>query len=253
MVTLLRKTCALGFLAALLVHQAPAFAASSVTIWPVNPVLGRDSEASALWLENNDRKPVLLQIRVFRWTQAQGDDRYDEQSDIIASPPMATVQPGTRQLIRLMRTGGNNHDSEAAYRVLIDEIPTPDAQPNAIAGASQIAIQLRYSIPLFVYGANAPADAANPSMSSDLKEKPHLIARLEHRNGHTMLVVSNTGSIHAKLSRVSLGHTQMATGLLGYVLPGCEMAWPLPTGAASGALQAFINDSRMSETIPLRL
>ncbi|WP_122049091.1 molecular chaperone [Asaia bogorensis] len=253
MVTPLRKACAFGLLALLLTRQAPAWGASSVTIWPVNPLLGRDVEASALWLENNDHKPVLLQIRVFRWTQDQGEDHYDDQTDIIASPPMSSVQPGTRQLIRLMRTGDKHADVETAYRVLIDEIPTPDAQQDTTRSASRIAIQLRYSIPLFVYGTRAADDAANPALSSDMKTKPILLAHLDHRNGRARLMIRNDGSIHARLSKVTLGHTSISAGLLGYILPGQEMAWPLPAGVSTGPLQALINDSRMIETIPLRL
>ena len=33
-------------------------AASSVLIWPIDPVLEADQQASALWLENRDSEPA---------------------------------------------------------------------------------------------------------------------------------------------------------------------------------------------------
>ena len=44
-------------------------AASSVLIWPIDPVLEADQQASALWLENRGTETANLQIRVFAWSQ----------------------------------------------------------------------------------------------------------------------------------------------------------------------------------------
>jgi len=44
-----------------------ALAASSILIWPIDPVLEADQQASALWLENRGDTPANLQVRVFAW------------------------------------------------------------------------------------------------------------------------------------------------------------------------------------------
>lgn len=248
MVTVLRLLFFLGLVVIYLVPKE-ARAASAVTIWPVNPVLGGAAQAAALWLENNDHHNVLLQIRVFRWTQDSAGDQYADQTNIVASPPMASVAPGARQLIRLIRGGTMSSDVEAAYRIIIDEIPTQESQQAAVKSGPQIAIQIRYSVPFFVYGAHTPAGAGAPTMVSDIKERPTLHWHIETRNGQRFLAVTNTSQIHAQLSQVSLGERTVSAGMLGYVLPGRTMEWPLAANASGGTLQAVINGGPKRETI----
>ncbi|MEA3168872.1 MAG: fimbrial chaperone protein, partial [Pseudomonas sp.] len=52
-----------------------AQAASSVLIWPIDPVLEADQQASALWLENRGTETANLQIRVFAWSQSGFDEQ----------------------------------------------------------------------------------------------------------------------------------------------------------------------------------
>lgn len=62
-----------------------------------------------------------------------------------------TIQPGGRQLIRLMRLRSTAPHQEDAYRIVIDEIPgvmTPQKQKNN-AG---LIMRMRYVLPLFLYG-----------------------------------------------------------------------------------------------------
>ncbi|MBF4190273.1 molecular chaperone, partial [Serratia ureilytica] len=53
----------------LLAGQPQAFAAASILIWPIDPVIEDNQQATALWLENRDSKPVYMQIRVLGWQQ----------------------------------------------------------------------------------------------------------------------------------------------------------------------------------------
>src|SRR5476649_1937886 len=106
-----------------------AQAASSVLIWPIDPVLEADQQASALWLENRGTETANLQIRVFAWTQSGFDEQYQNQRDVIGSPPVAKIEPGQKQLVRLTRTRDVPPGQEQAYRIIIDEIPAAKA-PN---------------------------------------------------------------------------------------------------------------------------
>lgn len=51
------------------VASSPLYAASSVLIWPIDPVINSHEKATALWLENKDSQPVYMQIRVLGWQQ----------------------------------------------------------------------------------------------------------------------------------------------------------------------------------------
>ena len=77
-----------------------AHAASSVLIWPIDPVLEADQQASALWLENRGTETANLQIRVFGWSQNGYEEQYQNQRDVIGSPPVAKIEPGQKQLVR---------------------------------------------------------------------------------------------------------------------------------------------------------
>lgn len=63
-------------LAMVLLGAAKVQAASSVLIWPIDPVLEADQQASALWLENRGNETANLQIRVFAWSQSGFNDQY---------------------------------------------------------------------------------------------------------------------------------------------------------------------------------
>lgn len=54
-----------GLIGALWLASLPAGAATSVLIWPIDPVLEADQKAGALWLENRGTAPANLQVRVF--------------------------------------------------------------------------------------------------------------------------------------------------------------------------------------------
>lgn len=230
-----------------------AGAASSVLIWPINPLIEADQKAVALWLENRGQAPVNLQVRVMNWQQAGFEDRLDAQREVIGSPPVVTIAPGKRQMIRLMAMQAPPPGVQQAYRVLIDEMLDNDAAADPQLG---VKFQMRYSIPLFVFGTGAAPEGDRGPAGDGLKTlAPQLSYRVQQQGAVRYLLVRNDGAAHARLSavRFSRGGQQqvVAEGLLGYVLPGAEMRWPLPAGVnAEGAtLQAMVNERSEPVTI----
>ncbi|WP_336962843.1 molecular chaperone [Sphingobium aquiterrae] len=218
-----------------------AHAGASLRIWPIDPVIEADRSSGALWLENPGDAPALIQVRLFGWTQAQGEDVYDGQPAVVASPPVVSIPPKARQLVRLSNMLGVRPAGESAFRIVIDEIPVDPTSPGAADARSPatppreahaIKFQMRYSIPLFVYGGQprrnggggAPASAAGATLRCALVE----------RAGRTFVQIRNSGPSHARLVDVHFAPpgraAPLAEGLLGYVLAGSSMAWPLPAG-----------------------
>ena len=150
-----RRFWVAGFIGLAAFGAGDAQAASSVLIWPIDPVLEADQQASALWLENRGSETASLQIRVFAWSQSGFDEQYQNQRDVIGSPPVAKIEPGQKQLVRLTRTKEVPPGQELAYRIIIDEIPAAAPEAPAADGktAAAIRFQMRYSVPLFAYGA----------------------------------------------------------------------------------------------------
>lgn len=218
-------------------HPVAAQQPGSILIWPVNPVIEGDARAAALWLENPGKTPVTLQVRVYAWAQLDGRDAYAPQDEILGTPPIVSIQPGERQLVRLTRTTPPPTIAEKPYRVIVDEIPTGNG--TAAPGAA-VSFRMRYSLPLFSY-AKTPARKGKPTVPP-----PALGWRTGSDADGRFLEIRNSGAGHARLTDVafagSAGRSVVAEGLFGYVLPGATMRWPLPSGTkASGELVAAVN------------
>lgn len=231
-----------------------ARAASSIMIWPVDPVIEDGQRATALWLENRGTNNASLQIRVLGWSQSGTSENFTEQEQVIASPPLAVIPAGQRQLVRIMNTGPVPEGRELPFRILVDELPDPEntsdsAQPTTGGSAIGVKLQIRYSLPLFVHGKGIwtrpnparPRDAATAA-------RPALQWRATQEGNAHYLVIRNTGNAHARLTQVQWVQGERSTpinpGLLGYVLPGTEMRWLLASPPPSGAVpEARVNGS----------
>ena len=249
---------ALFLLGGLCLGGSPAQAQTSVMIWPLDPVIEDDQRAGALWLENRGTRAVSLQVRVLSWSQAGNEEHYDSQDAVQPSPPVATIQPGQRQMVRLMKTQGPAEGVEAAYRILVDELPPVDTatgMESADASSMGIKLQIRYSVPLFVSGKNhwtkPRPDRKRETASAT---QPTLSWRTERVGDEHFLVVRNRGAAHARLTAVQWtrgsDHQVINAGLLGYALAHSQMRWRLAAAPPSGyALQARINTNEASEEL----
>jgi fimbrial chaperone protein len=206
---------------------APAAHAATLQISPVMVDLPADANATGITLRNPGDKPLFGQVRVFRWDQANGDDTLTPTQDLVASPPLIQIAGHADQLVRLVRTTPAPASAEQGYRVLIDELPEPDA-----ATTSGVTIRLRYSVPVFV---EPPTDVGQPKLTW----------HLQRADQSWLLRIDNTGRKRAQIAGVQLvdsaGNTYpINKGLLGYALAGRDHHWPvaLPANAnLSGPLK----------------
>lgn len=240
-----------------ILNLSTVYAASSILVWPVYQVIESDQNGSALWLENRGAAPVRLQIRVFSWRQENFNEVYADQTNVVISPPFATIAPGQKQLIRLLRKTPIPARTEQAYRIIIDEVPSFLAQPKQTDKLSVgLQLQMRYLLPLFVDGEELWTDQrSDRQRDSSTATKPILRWNLHTVAGKPYLQIHNSGIVHARLSNVfwstkgqsSRAVKTMTNGFLGYVLPGKTMRWPLPDGGripnAGDQLNAQIADN----------
>jgi fimbrial chaperone protein len=230
-----RSGAAAGLLACM-----QAAAASNVLIWPIDPWLAEDANAAELWIQNQGTEATTMQVRVVGWQQEGGHERYQQQQDVVASPPIVKIEGGSKQLIRLIKQKTAPAGRELAYRIVVDEIPQPTDSGRPQMG---LKLQMRYSIPLFSYGAGI---ATQKAASNHANTDPQKLAwRVINDNGKPALQIDNRGNVHVRLSKVSVrqGGQQrvLADGLMGYVLANSERAWPLPA--------SFTHPTHLSATI----
>ncbi len=205
-------------------------AANSLMIWPVDPVINPEEKASELWLENHGNASTIMQVRIFAWQQRDNQEQYQTQQQVVASPPMVRLEPGQKQLVRLIKQSAPAAGQESAYRIVLDEIPVPRTPGENQAGLN---FQMRYSVPLFVYGNGLTRDRATPGLSW----------REVSSGNKRWLELTNNGNGHARLSDVKVGGTTLGNGLFGYVLAQSSQRWPV-THALRGELTARVNKSQ---------
>lgn len=217
-----------GFALACLLAAAFDASASGLQIAPTSLEMASAGPAQALWLTNTGDHELRAQVRAYTWSQTAGKDALDPTQAIVASPPMLTVPPGGRQLVRVIRTGQDTAPGERTYRLLVDELPLEAAKGTGVQYV------LRYSVPVFVGVSGKPSLKWSGTPGHDALE----------------LTVSNTGTAHAQISEVNLvqpgaAPVAIVPGLLGYVLPGATMHWTiaLPAGAnaTNASLKALVN------------
>ena len=226
---LFRRVCLVSLLGVTAIAANEARAAATILLWPIDPWLSADAKATELWIQNQGNSATTMQVRIVRWKQEGGYERYTAQQDVVASPPIVTIGKGSKQLIRLIKQGSIPMGVEQAYRIIVDEIPQPDAKADPTIG---LKLQMRYSIPLFVYGQGIPTIPEGAHHA--FVETKNLSWRVTQEGGHPALEVRNKGDVHVRLSQVALEQggqkRTVADGLLGYVLPNSTRSWPIPTG-----------------------
>lgn len=244
------RRLALACAAAWLCCAGPSARASGLQVSPTSLTLAPGRNADGLWLGNTGEQTLHAQVRVLHWTQQGGEEQLTPSQGLVASPPMIELAPGARQLVRVIRTAPAQGPHEDAYRVLVDELPLSPAstRPPAQEADDQRGLRfvLRYSVPVFL----SPPGDAQPA--------PQLLGRLLEDAGRRVLEIANRGGAHAQLGNLvrvdAQGRrTELVPGLVGYVLAGSTMRWPLapdaPPLAPGDRLSSRINGAPDEQTL----
>jgi len=216
--------------------------AASIGVAPTLLDVKRGESVAGLRVRNGDAgKAVSVQVRVVRWRQDASGNVYEPAEGVVASPPVTRIAPGAENLIRIVRTAKEAVAGEESYRVLVDELPDPDA-----AQAGVVSILIRQSVPLFFSSPKATpaqpqwrisriAAQTTPSPPTPLPQAgegsvgkhdspPPLPQMGEGGAAYSWRVtVTNTGDKRLRLADLVLrdaNGTQVAVrpGLVGYVL-----------------------------------
>jgi fimbrial chaperone protein len=213
--------------------------ATGLQVAPTMLSLSAAHSAHGHGLSNTGAEPMHAPVRVYAWAQEGGEDRLTPSRALIASPPMVQLEAGARQLVRVIRAGAPPAATEEAFRLIVDELPLDAPVAGGADGApatdaTALKFVLRYSVPIFV----EPATPGSPELAGKFLggEQP-------------LLEVRNTGTRHAQLATLAIdapGHREeLVPGLLGYVLAGQTMRWPLKISsvelARGGNLQVKVN------------
>jgi fimbrial chaperone protein len=190
----------------------PAFAAA-LRVEPVLVEVFAPGAAAALTLHNGDASEVNVQIRVFRWSQANGKETLEPTADVAISPPAAKLAPHGEQVVRIVRVGKQPLQTEESYRIFVDQLPRYEGKSRGTVN-----LLVRQSIPAFF----SPSPGREPSLAWSLV----------HDGGKLVLSARNAGPRRARISSLTLTaagkSVSFGNGLVGYALADSTMSWVVP-------------------------
>jgi fimbrial chaperone protein len=192
---------------------APA-SASTFNISPIRAELAAGHRTEALTITNAEDNPVVVQIRVVRWSQTNGIEDLVDTRELLATPPVLQIPANSQQIIRVALRRDPDPAQELTYRVIFEEVP--QAAPKDFTG---LRVALRLSIPIFVAPAHGKANA-------DLAWASRWLP-----NGQLELAATNNGSGHLQITDFEAQFPGSLMPLRGvtskYVLPGSRISWTL--------------------------
>jgi len=225
----MRSTLAKTAVAALLL--AVAYSPAKAGSLQVEPVLldvtSAGAAASTLTLHNAGTTPINAQVRVFRWSLVNGEEKLEPTDDVAASPPVMTLAPNAKNIVRIIRQSKQPVAGEESYRLLVDQLPDLSKQKN---GA--VTLMVRYSIPVF-FGA---ANKKSPTLAWSVAVKGDKVTLSAHNTGDRRLRISALTLRDANGRSISLG-----SGLAGYALGQSTKSWTVPGHGFSAQGSASIS------------
>lgn len=189
--------------------------AGSFQVNPIRVDLTAANRSVALSVTNTGTEAVVVQANVMNWSQEQGRDVLTPTTEVIISPPIATIPAGKEQIIRVGLRRAPDAQRELSYRLFLQEVPPPP-QP----GFQGLQVALRIGLPVFVQPKEGPARAA-------------LVWHASLKDENTIhLTLQNQGTGHIQISDLELSLPDgtepiAAQGGLAYVLPGQSHGWDL--------------------------
>jgi fimbrial chaperone protein len=207
----MRMYMSAGVAAALLMPLPELAEAASLQVAPVILEIPAPGASATIKLRNEGTTALNAQVRVFRWTQVNGEEKLEPTDAVVASPPIISLAGKSDYVVRVVRLSKQPIASSETYRLLVDELPDPARQRHGT-----VAIVLRYSIPVFFYSAQAAA--------------PKLAWSTSQRGGQVFVTATNDGDRHVRLADLKLDAGQgrsiaFGSGLAGYVLGHSSMRW----------------------------
>ncbi len=222
-------------LAGLHFSTAPSSAAS-LRVSPVLIDLNAPTAASSVQIWNDAKRPINVQVRIFRWSQSNGVDTYTPATDVAVSPPISQLKPGSENMVRVVRTSKRPVRAEESYRLIVDELPNAAQQKSGT-----VKLVIRHSIPVFF----SPPENKGADVAWNVQKK----------SGGYQVTLNNKGDKRMRVADLALqskGGAAVAQhpGLVGYVLGKSSVSWFIP-GTRNSQSGGPLTISAQSDTGPI--
>ena len=187
--------------------------AGAFGVSPIRVDLDPGSRTGLVTVSNDDERKLYFQLKLFEWKQSpSGEDLLAESSDLIFFPQILTVEPKEKRLVRV-GIKAPHAGPERAFRLFIEELPDPNEAPG---GGAQIAVRLRFGVPIFLSGGKGEA----------LPE----VGAVDTSKGLIRVAIRNTGTRQIRFEEVTAraGDKVVSRSAGWYVFPGSTRSFSLP-------------------------
>ena len=128
---------------AALVVPLDVVSAASIRVAPISVHAPAGGNTTSVRLWNDDRRAVGVQVRIFKWSVRNGKDVLEPTRDVVVSPPMTTLVPGTANVVRIVRVAKRPVEKQERYRLIVDQLPDRTGKSGTVK------IMVRHAIPVY--------------------------------------------------------------------------------------------------------
>jgi fimbrial chaperone protein len=185
--------------------------AGSFAVNPVRVTLSATQSVAAVTVQNVGTEPTVVQLETSSWNQHDGVDVLAPTTEVLATPPILTIQPGASRVIRVGLRRPPDARQELTYRLFLREVPPPEPISQGLR------VALLVSMPIFVVPPRLPA----PEVRWRALRTP---------DGKIRVQATNTGRSHIQLGQLDValgadGAKLSSRNMSEYVLPDNSREW----------------------------
>jgi fimbrial chaperone protein len=203
----------------------PSPFAGAFGVTPIRVDLDPASRTGLVTVSNDDERKLHFQVKLFQWTQnAAGEDEYAESGDLLYFPQIFTVEAKDKRIVRIGLKAPPS-ERERAFRLFIEEMPDPNA---ASGGGAQVAVRLRFGVPVFLSSGKGEAQAE--------------ITSTEASKGAVRIAIRNDGTRQIRFEEIAVraGDKSIAKTAGWYVFPGVTRVFTVPVAAQDCPVPAAV-------------
>jgi fimbrial chaperone protein len=191
-------------------------------------------EPGLLYVANHSDAPITVQIDIYDWKQSRDGDRLVLTDTAYVSPPLTTIAPGERQIVRVLAQPKPS-GSETGYRLRVSELPDDGAKPTGVQ------VLLQFSVPVFVKGTKDDRAIAWTATA-----KGSLLEFAAQNDGARTLKLTGL-----RVSGAAGAPVDVMPGRVSYILPDATHAWRIDAPALVQAARIHVDgvDERSGERV----
>jgi fimbrial chaperone protein len=220
----------------------PAASPAAMAVSPLRVDLSDGNTKGAIQVSNQDDKPRSYQVEIVAWSQTDEQrELYTPTEDLIAVPPLFTLEPGESQQVRVGMLAAADSVVERSYRMFITELEPPRKKGEQKVG---LTMRMQIGVPVFV-----EPGSAEPEVGLEY-------VGLVQKDDQTFVRFHNDGNIHVKVIEARFkargSEDWLNQTAVFYMLPGNTGLLPvaLPEGASAGTM-VIITDGQDELTYEL--